>query len=326
MKSISFHGSNIQECSLGLVEVFPMQIKNWVKRFARIAGWAIIGVCLPWGIWWYFHIPTPGKAGLLLAVVATVMPLVWDDVLAPGRAGLIFVVVVLSAVEFRAIDKDRRDYAEEQGIARKEERESFKKLLDTQTGNAQRILRQEDEHFTNTLKGFLNEDKRENARFYALLGKQENLFKRQEELSESLNGKLIPGNFPTPANNCGAIPSKAVALFVGTNVTITDIFPHIVLFSLKMGPVLTIDRSDNSMSILLDIKTRDGKIITRMDRDGYVVNRNEDLQIKRPDKSTLIVIDVYGLEVLKARFLNPRALQLTGAIRYPGSDQPLPLQ
>ena len=45
----------------------------------------------------------------MLALVATLMPLVWDDVLAIGRAGLILTLVVLFAVEYRAIDKDRAD-------------------------------------------------------------------------------------------------------------------------------------------------------------------------------------------------------------------------
>jgi hypothetical protein len=51
-----------------------MAIKRWVKRLACIAGWAVVAVCLPWGLWWYYRIPTPGKGGILLALVATVMP------------------------------------------------------------------------------------------------------------------------------------------------------------------------------------------------------------------------------------------------------------
>ena len=50
-----------------------MEIKRFVKKLALIGGWAMVAVCLPWGLWWYCHIPTPGKGGLLLAFVATVI-------------------------------------------------------------------------------------------------------------------------------------------------------------------------------------------------------------------------------------------------------------
>ena len=86
-----------------------MEIKRFVKKLALIGGWAMVAVCLPWGLWWYCHIPTPGKGGLLLAFVATVMPLVWEDVREFGRAGLILTLVVLFAVEYRAVDKEHKD-------------------------------------------------------------------------------------------------------------------------------------------------------------------------------------------------------------------------
>jgi len=135
-----------------------MGVKKWIKYVAAVFGWTIIGVCLPWGIWWYCHIPTPGKGGLLLALVATVMPLVWEDVREIGRAGLILTLVVLFAVEYRAIDKEHKDYAEEQSMAREEERKSFQTLLDEQKTDVSRILEREDQHFKETFDAFLKED------------------------------------------------------------------------------------------------------------------------------------------------------------------------
>src|SRR5579859_4991188 len=120
-----------------------MAVKKWLKRLARIAGWALVGVCLPLGVWWFYETPTPGKAGVLLALVATLMPLVWDDVREIGRAGLILTLVILFAVEYRAIDKERKDYAEDQTAARKEEKESFKRLLDSEKEDVRGILGQE---------------------------------------------------------------------------------------------------------------------------------------------------------------------------------------
>lgn len=76
-----------------------------------VAGWIIVGVSLPWGAWLYWHIPTPGKAGMLLALVATILPLVWEDVRAFCRAGLILALVLLVAVEYRAINNEHQQAA-----------------------------------------------------------------------------------------------------------------------------------------------------------------------------------------------------------------------
>ncbi len=48
-----------------------------------------------------------------------------------------------------------------------------------------------------------------------------------------------------------------------------------------------------------------------MDKEGFVVNRNNFLEVKR-NKSSLKIIDEYGNEVLKVRYLNPSAISVSG--------------
>jgi hypothetical protein len=68
----------------------------------------------------------------------------------------------------------------------------------------------------------------------------------------------------------------------------------------------------------VDIRSSDGKIIARLDGNGFVVNEHNSLAMKRVDLSSLIVEDEYGREVLNARYLNPHAFRLTGVLQYPG--------
>jgi hypothetical protein len=292
-----------------------MGTAKWLGKLASVGGWILVAVSLPWGLWWYFHIPTPGKGGILLAFVATIMPLVWDDMQAIGRAGLIFTLVILFAVEYRAIDKEHTDYANEQKEARAEERRSFQELLDTQERNVSRLLEQEDHHFAQTFREFLIQDKHENARFYELLGKQESLFKRQEELSKSLGGRLLPGNQPF-THLCEAPKGSVVVLYGDHMGSIVSTFPHLVVASRHLGPFISLDRSwDGSIRVLMDVRSEDRKIIVRLDEDGFVVNRSNSLEVKT-DRSSLSVIDEYGDEVLNIRYLNPREISVSGTLQF----------
>jgi hypothetical protein len=77
-------------------------------------------------------------------------------------------------------------------------------------------------------------------------------------------------------------------------------------------PAVQLDRlPDGLLVVLLDVRSANGKIIARMNRDGFVANRNNYMEMKR-DKSSLTIIDEYGQEVLRVRYLNPGAISLRG--------------
>ena len=85
-----------------------------------------------------------------------------------------------------------------------------------------------------------------------------------------------------------------------------------VIKSERHGDVLTLTRQgNNAIAVNLDIRSGDGKVIVRMDRDGYVVNRNNILSIKK-NKSSLTVLDLYGREVLGIEYLNPNVIRMGG--------------
>jgi hypothetical protein len=72
-------------------------------------SWLVVFIFLGIGAWWFKHIPTVGKGGVLLAVGATLMPLFWERVGVFGKMFWILMLFVLFAVEYRAINKDREE-------------------------------------------------------------------------------------------------------------------------------------------------------------------------------------------------------------------------
>ncbi len=129
-------------------------------------------------------------------------------------------------------------------------------------------------------------------------------------------GILIPSNAPMPelARKCG-LPDNALAVFIGSNLAWSTRFPHIVL-EMADEQMLVIDKDGNhnlKVTVLRIFDDRDD-IIARIDEDGFWVQNT--LRRKRPDQSTLIVYDHNDTEVLKLKYLNPRAISVQGVFRH----------
>ncbi len=145
--------------------------------------------------------------------------------------------------------------------------------------------------------------------------------------ADSLSGKLVPGHDPTPDNNCRKGSSDSVLVFLGQedshNAVLVDQFPHTVLAlgdpQRNLFPVLRLERLTNGELIVdLDIRSHDGKIITRLDKDGFVVNGNNVLKMQKdPQGHYLKVIDQYGKEALNIKYINRGAISLRGVLDFP---------
>jgi len=46
----------------------------------------------------------------------------------------------------------------------------------------------------------------------------------------------------------------------------------------------------------MDVKGEDGRLIARLNGNGFVINRNNYLEMQRPDRTRLIVYDQNGNE------------------------------
>jgi hypothetical protein len=158
------------------------------------------------------------------------------------------------------------------------------------------------------LKGVARDLKGTNAaeaiRFDLLTDQNEKLIKHEDQLASSLSGHILPGHESTPPNRCPGFKDGSVLVFVGDvsdeNVIVVNRFPAVVLardldaprggtpgiafgappFS-SISPVVRLGRAnDGKLDIFLDMKSSDGKLIARLDRRGFVVNRNKILELQ----------------------------------------------
>jgi hypothetical protein len=284
-------------------------------------------------VWWipYKRLPLPGKSVAIIAILAALMSVHAD--LRPRHKFIYFALMsALLMTEFRAIRKDREiNEATQKEWNTKEddrvvlmltgERENTKNLLDQENQNLGAILKQDQNEFVSTITALLRAHREDEKQFSGVLAKQQELFDHEEQLAESLNGSLLPSNEPTPAIACrGSVPSDGVVLLLGDesrhNGAVVTAFPHVVLALERkdktITPMVSLNRDPKGMlTVLLDIRSQDGRIIARMNEDGFVVNRNNYLEMKK-DKSSLEIIDEYGNEVLKVHYINPHAISVGG--------------
>lgn len=134
----------------------------------------------------------------------------------------------------------------------------------------------------------------------------------------SLSGILIPAEEPDPPSGC-AVEKGGIAVYAPGKVSfVVESFP-IVLVSVHHTPVITIDRdaSERIMASVL-VKSVDGRVIVKIDKNNYLVNGNNYLSLKRPDRSTLLVEDQYGNTALSLKYLNKHSLSIDGRFSSDG--------
>jgi hypothetical protein len=167
------------------------------------------------------------------------------------------------------------------------------------------------------MKQFSQSNASNQAQFDALVKKDEELFAHEERLAESTSGILVPGSSPTPPMFCPEHDPSSFALFLGDNTILTYRFPYRVMSAQSKGPIITLDRrADGSIAVIMDIRDPLGKIVARLDKNGYVIGSR--LSIEKPDRSTLIVVDEYGEKALEIRYINPSSISLDGYISVGG--------
>ncbi len=89
-----------------------------------------------------------------------------------------------------------------------------------------------------------------------------------------------------------------------------------------------VDRTTNGdIAISIEVRGADNKIIATIDKNWFnVTNRALATHKPRPDKSTLVVYDEEGNEVLNVRYLNPSGLRISGIMYYGGTRIELPIR
>lgn len=125
-----------------------------------------------------------------------------------------------------------------------------------------------------------------------------------------LHGGLVPANDPDPPNLCSLVDDE-LGLYFGEMQVKASRFPLTVI-EIAKKPAVVMDRNaDGSLSLSLDVRSKDGRIIAKLDRNVLTINQNNYLSMERKDRSSLSVTDQNGREVLRARYLNRRAFRLS---------------
>jgi hypothetical protein len=134
----------------------------------------------------------------------------------------------------------------------------------------------------------------------------------QDRIDLSLyEGPLIPANDPNPPGPCSPNGDE-LALYLGKNTVKSAQFP-LNAISIDHETVMKVDRTpEGYLTLSVDITSDDRRIIARIQNNVLTVNRLNVLSKKRVDKSSLIVVDQRGKEVLNARYSNPHVFRFNG--------------
>lgn len=150
-----------------------------------------------------------------------------------------------------------------------------------------------------------------------------------KELGQSEDWLYPASETDPPCNSRYPLPDDAIALYLGNSrlvagkdVTMWDVLdPQDRRIA---TPILVVERdSRGGIALDLDVRSKDGKIVARIKRNYFVLNGNNILTKRRPDRSTLIVTDQEGTEVLNVKYLNPHAINLLGTFYVIGQKEPV---
>jgi hypothetical protein len=230
--------------------------------------------------WYTFHVPLPGKSVTFLGLAGTIMGLLWKRIGFTAKFLWLGVMVGFLFIEFKALEVDRQNSSRELG-------NYFKEISQTEQSNLSAILKNEHQQFVQlwqsqqdsinsqrrsfvqTMRALTEGEQRRNEEFQTLIAKQEQLFQAQQEVSEFLNGKLLPANDEMPNASCltRAAPNDVIVSF-GTHgsASIENVFPHTIV-SVNDEPVLSINKTSSGL-LVLSVNMRDALSLSWMKTDS----------------------------------------------------------
>jgi hypothetical protein len=103
----------------------PEEAKKPVPHWFHFGLQICVGV---FALYWHWNLPAPNKAVLALASIAALMVLA--EMRPIHKTIYFFLIVALVFTENRAIDKDRREFAENEALRRGQENAQFQKIAD----------------------------------------------------------------------------------------------------------------------------------------------------------------------------------------------------
>jgi hypothetical protein len=270
------------------------------------------------------------------------MPLFWEKIGTAGKMSWIAMLFLLLGVEYRAIDKDRHDFTEADTIRRNEENHQFSVIGETITANVDKILKQSDAQFKETLAQQSRQFSATIGRFVDVNRQQIALARKQQEMIDSANGHLLPsegGSAPNLASlGCSAniiekVPPNADYFVLQLNdlkflvwkfpfpAAMVEVWPDEPTKPIAMAfshAVIVLTRDTNGDVVFaMNVRDKSGAILITFDENGFEVGPQ--LYKRHPDKSTLIATDAQGSEVLKVVYVNKHFMRVYAHIIVDGA-------
>jgi len=294
-------------------------------------------ITLSWIVWWIWrnHLPLPGVAVAVIAVLAALMSVHTN--IQPHHKFIYFLLIgALLVTEIRAIKKDREEAQKEQYLINQRaddrltallgsERDNTKKLLDQENVNFSANLKQDQVEFEGTIAALLTTHKQDAREFAGIVQQGNKMIQSQRDISEQFAGRLVPGDTPTPANACDAmannpqtplLPDTTTVLWGNNNAALTNKATS-SLIDVGDTSVVAIDRHGSNVYLSVDFRDKQNQILIRLNKNG-LVTRTVDLSVLHPDKSTFLIEDRLGEEFFRITYLNPHAFQISGKIVFCG--------
>ncbi len=146
---------------------------------------------------------------------------------------------------------------------------------------------------------------------------------------EKLEGRLLPARDPDPPNSCSfemkdsaghkvqLMPKEALKVFLGKFMVTYSTFPHNIFTVNGKNPLILDRDASGQIALTMDILDRDEKVVVRFENGHFWVNPNTRAHMDRgDDKSSLVVVDNYGNQVLDMRYLNKHAVVISALLQY----------
>ena len=144
--------------------------------------------------------------------------------------------------------------------------------------------------------------------------------KREQKILNEEAGFLLPANDPDPPGCEMKAPfnfgENSLKVYLGSIMVSYSIFPHNIFTVNGKNPLILNRDESGRIALTMDILDKDGKVVVQFDNGHFTVNQNARLDMKRPDRSTLIVHDNYGNEVLNIRYLNKHSVAISALLQY----------
>jgi len=137
-------------------------------------------------------------------------------------------------------------------------------------------------------------------------------------------GKLVASALASPLNNpClelrGPFAPDSVFLFFGSNASYISEHGHWPVVTDSGNVLFTADLDEKGLSVSTQLYDEQGTLQAIVDGND-VDALSQDICVKRPDLSTLVIYDRSTEEErLYVHYLNPHAVELRGLFRYPNS-------